>query len=203
MNLCFYQAVGRLPLGMAVTIELLGPLGLAVALSRGARELGWAGLAIVGVALLGGGGQHLDGLGVVFALAAAACWASYILLSAETGRRFARVDGLAIAMVFGAVVALPFGVASGGAGLLSPTVLLVGAGVAVLSSTVNYSLELSALRRVPARTFGVLMSLSPVAATLAGFLVLGQRLSVVQLGAIACVIAASAGTVLGRGRPPG
>ncbi len=202
MNLCFYQAVDRLPLGMAVTIELLGPLGLAVGLSRRVPELAWAGLAVVGVVLLGGGSQRLDGVGVLFALAAALCWAAYILLSAETGRRFARVDGLCLAMAVGAVVALPFGIASGGRDLLTPTALLVGAAVAVLSSTVNYSLELAALRRLPARAFGVLMSLSPVAATLAGFVVLGQRLSLLQLLAVACVIAASTGTVLGSGRSP-
>jgi inner membrane transporter RhtA len=200
MNLCFYQAVDRLPLGMAVTIELLGPLGLAVAMSRRGPELAWAGLALVGVVLLGGGGHHLDPLGVMFALAAAACWAAYILLSAEAGRRFARVDGLAMAMAVGALVALPFGIASGGVALLTPTALLVGACVALLSSVVNYSLELAALRSVPARTFGVLMSLSPVAATAAGFLLLGQRLSPAQLAAVGCVIAASAGTVLGTGR---
>lgn len=202
MNLCFYQAVDRLPLGMAVTIELLGPLGLAVALSRRVPELAWAGLAVVGVVLLGGGSQRLDGVGVLFALAAALCWAAYILLSAETGRRFARVDGLSLAMAVGGVVALPFGIASGGRDLLTPTALLVGAAVAVLSSTVNYSLELAALRRLPARAFGVLMSLSPVAATLAGFVVLGQRLSLLQLLAVACVIAASTGTVLGSGHSP-
>ena len=202
MNLCFYQAVDRLPLGLAVTIELLGPLGLAVAMSRRAVELAWVGLAIVGVLLLGEGGQHLDPIGVMFALLAALCWAAYILLSAEAGRRFARVDGLAIAMVFAAVVAVPFGIASGGMTLLTPKVLLAAAAVALLSSVVNYSLELVALRSVPARTFGVLMSLSPVAATLAGFLVLGQRLGVVELVAITCVILASAGTVLGSARRP-
>ena len=185
---------------MAVTIELLGPLGLAVVLSRGLRELGWAGLAIVGVLLLGGGGQHLDAAGVGFALAAALCWATYILLSAETGKRFERIDGLGLAMVAGALLALPFGISSGGARLLTPTVLLVGAAVAVMSLTVNYGLELSALRRLPARTFGVLMSLSPVAATLAGFAVLHQRLTVLELVAVACVVTASAGTVLGSSR---
>jgi inner membrane transporter RhtA len=203
MNLCFYQAVDRLPLGMAVTIELLGPLGLAVVLSRRAQELAWVALAVVGVVLLGGGSRGLDLVGVGYALAAAACWAAYILLSAEAGRRFARVDGLSLAMAVGAVVALPFGIAAGGRALLSPTALLVGAVVALLSSTVNYSLELAALRRVPARAFGVLMSLSPVAATLAGFLVLDQRLTVVELLAVACVIAASAGTVLTPRRPLG
>lgn len=202
MNLAFYEAIQRLPLGLAVTIELLGPLGLAVALSRGARQLAWAALAVAGVVLLGGRGGHLDPVGVVFVLIAAACWASYILLSAETGRRFARVEGLALATAFAAVVSAPFGLVSGGAALWWPSTLAVGAGVALLSSVFSYSLELTALRRLPARVFGVLMSLSPVAATLAGLVLLGQRLSPLQMVAVLAVIVASAGTILGtRERP--
>jgi inner membrane transporter RhtA len=197
MNLSFYEAIDRLPLGLAVTIELLGPLGLAVALSRGTRQFAWAGLAIVGIILLGGRGGHLDPVGVMFVLVAAGCWAGYILLSAETGRRFVGVEGLAVATAVAALVAAPFGVASGGAALWWPSTLAVGAGVALLSSVFSYSLELTALRRVPARVFGVLMSLSPVAATLAGFVLLGQRLTPLQLVAVACVIVASAGTILG------
>jgi inner membrane transporter RhtA len=197
MNLSFYAAIDRLPLGLAVTIELLGPLGLAVALSRGARQFAWAGLAIAGIILLGGRGGHLDPVGVMFVLVAACCWASYILLSAETGRRFVRVEGLALATAIGAVLAAPFGIASGGSALWRPSTLAVGAAVALLSSVFSYSLELTALRRVPARVFGVLMSLSPVAATLAGLVFLSQRLSALQLLAVACVIVASAGTILG------
>jgi inner membrane transporter RhtA len=204
MNLAFYEALQRLPLGLAVTIELLGPLGLAVALSRGVRQLAWAALAVLGVLLLGGRGSHLDPVGVLFVLIAAACWASYILLSAETGRRFARVEGLALATALGAAVSAPFGLASGGAALWWPSTLAVGLGVALLSSVFSYSLELTALRRLPARVFGVLMSLSPVAATLAGLVLLGQRLSLLQLIAVLCVIVASAGTILGaRARSTG
>ena len=197
MNLAFYEAIQRLPLGLAVTIELLGPLGLAVALSRGARQLAWAALAVLGVLLLGGRGGHLDPVGVIFVLVAAACWASYILLSAETGRRFARVEGLALATAVAAAVSAPFGLTSGGAALWWPSTMAVGLGVALLSSVFSYSLELTALRRLPARVFGVLMSLSPVAATLAGLVLLGQRLSPLQLVAVLCVIVASAATILG------
>jgi inner membrane transporter RhtA len=204
MNLAFYEAIQRLPLGLAVTIELLGPLGLAVALSRGARQLAWAALAVLGVLLLGGRGGHLDPVGVIFVLVAAACWASYILLSAETGRRFARVEGLALATAVAAVVSAPFGLTSGGAALWWPSTMAVGLGVALLSSVFSYSLELTALRRLPARVFGVLMSLSPVAATLAGLVLLGQRLSPLQLVAVLCVIVASAATILGaRARSSG
>ena len=197
MNLAFYEAILRLPLGLAVTIELLGPLGLAVALSRGIRQVAWAALAVLGVLLLGGRGGHLDPVGVVFVLIAAACWASYILLSAETGRRFARIEGLALATTFAAVLAAPVGLVSGGSALWWPSTLAVGLVVALLSSVFSYSLELTALRRLPARVFGVLMSLSPVAATMAGFVLLGQHLSPVQLVAVLCVIVASAATILG------
>ncbi|MCU1395905.1 MAG: transporter [Ilumatobacteraceae bacterium] len=195
MNLTFYAAVERLPLGLAVTLELLGPLGLAVAMSRRLRELGWTALAIVGVVLLGESGHHIDRVGVACALIAAGCWAGYILLSRETGRRSDGIDGLALAITVGALISAPFGIASGGMTLLQPSILLAGTGVALLSSVINFCLELSALRTVPARAFGVLMSLSPVAATVAGFVVLSQHLQLIQILAIGCVIAASAGTV--------
>ena len=204
MNLAFYEAIERLPLGIAVTIELLGPLGLAVALSRGWRQLAWAALAVLGVLMLGGRGGHLDPVGVGFVLVAAACWAGYILLSAETGRRFANVEGLALATGVAAVVAAPFGLVSGGGALWWPSTLAVGAGVALLSSVFSYSLELTALRRLPARVFGVLMSLSPVAAILAGLVLLGQRLSPLQILAVLCVVVASGGTIVGaRGHSAG
>ena len=203
MNLAFYEAIARLPLGIAVTIELLGPLGLAVALSRGWRQLGWAALALLGVAMLGGRGGHLDPVGVGFVLVAAACWASYILLSAETGRRFANVEGLALATTVAALVSAPLGLVSAGAALWWPSTLAVGAAVALLSSVFSYSLELTALRRLPARVFGVLMSLSPVAATLAGLVLLGQRLTPIQFVAVLCVVVASGGTILGARVRPG
>lgn len=196
MNLSFYEAVDRLPLGVAVTIELLGPLALAVGLSRRGHEFLWAGVAVAGVVLLGEGGTALDPVGIAFAVGAAACWGTYILLSRAAGRRSSGIDGLALAMATACLVASPFGLGAGDA-FADPYVLAVGALVALLSGLVPFSLELVALRRVPARVFGVLMSLSPAAATLSGFVILDQRLTVVQLVAMAMVITASAMTVRG------
>lgn len=202
MNLCFYAAAARLPLGIAVTLEFLGPLGLAIVTSHRVRDLMWVVLAGLGVVLLGEGGlSGLDPVGVAFALAAATCWAGYILLGSRTSRRYARSEGLAIGMVVAAVLAIPLGVAGGGSALLDPTVLAFGLGVALLSSVLPYSLEMAALRRIPPRTFGVLMSLEPAVAALAGFLVLDQRLSPWQLVAISLVVVASAGATRSATRP--
>ncbi|MEV7432414.1 EamA family transporter [Streptomyces griseoviridis] len=196
MNGLFYQAVDRIPLGAAVTLEVLGPLALSVLASRRAVNAVWAALALVGVFLLGGGGfDTLDPVGVAYALGAGAMWATYILFSARTGRRFPQADGLALAMAVAAVLFLPLGIAESGSKLLNPTTLLLGAGVAVLSSVLPYTLELLALRRLPASTFAVLMSLEPAIAATAGFLVLHQALSATQALAIAFVVAASMGAV--------
>lgn len=194
MNLTFYESVTRLPLGIAVTVELLGPLGLAVALSRRARELAWVALAVAGVVLLSEGGGGLDPVGILFALAAAACWATYILVSRAAGRQSGGIDGLALAMSVAALAVLPLGLRAGGH-LVAARSLGLGALVALLSGLVPFSLELVALRRVPPRVFGVLMSLSPAAATLSGFLLLDERLTAAQLAAIAMVIVASIATV--------
>ncbi|WP_419249538.1 EamA family transporter [Streptomyces griseorubiginosus] len=204
MNGLFYQAVDRIPLGPAVTLEVLGPLTLSVLASRRAVNAVWAGLALAGVFLLGGGNfGGLDPLGVAFALAAGAMWAAYIVFSARTGRRFPQADGLALAMAVGALAFLPFGAVESGTRLLDPVTVGLGAAVAVLSSVLPYTLELLALRRLPASTFAILMSLEPGIAALAGFLILGQALSALQALAIALVIAASMGAVrtqVGRGR---
>ncbi|KUN37354.1 transporter [Streptomyces longwoodensis] len=205
MNGLFYQAVDRIPLGPAVTLEVLGPLALSVLASRRAINLVWAGLALAGVFLLGGGGfDDLDPAGVAFALGAGAMWAAYIVFSARTGRRFPQADGLALAMAVGAVVFLPLGLAESGTQLLDPVTLGLGAAVAMLSSVMPYTLELLALRRLPAPTFAILMSLEPALAATAGFLVLGQSLSLPQALAIGLVIAASMGAVrtqVGRRKP--
>ncbi|MCX4575781.1 EamA family transporter [Streptomyces sp. NBC_01571] len=204
MNGLFYQSVARIPLGPAVTLEVLGPLVLSVVASRRALNLLWAGLALGGVFLLGGGGfGSLDAAGVAFALSAGAMWAAYIVFSARTGRRFPQADGLALAMVVAAVAFLPLGIAESGTRLLDPTTAALGAAVAVLSSVLPYTLELLALRRLPASTFAILMSLEPAVAATAGFLVLHQALSATEALAIALVIAASMGAVrtqVGRGR---
>ncbi|MCF4138919.1 EamA family transporter [Streptomyces sp. Tue 6430] len=202
MNGLFYQSVARIPLGTAVTLEVLGPLALSVLVSRRALNLVWAGLALAGVFLLGGGVRDLDPLGVAFALSAGAMWAAYIVFSARTGRRFPQADGLALAMAVGALLFLPLGVAESGAKLLDPVTLGLGAAVAVLSSVLPYTLELLALRRMPASTFAIMMSLEPALAATAGFLVLDQALSAVEAAAIALVIAASMGAVRTQtGRP--
>ena len=196
MNGLFYLALERLPLGVTVTIEVLGPLTLTILTSAGLARWLWAGLALAGVVALGAGGwDRLDALGVVFALGAAVSWALYILASARVGREFPRLDGLALAMTVGAVIALPFGVWQAGSALLRIDLLAVGAAVALLSSTIPYALELVALRRLPASAFAILMSLGPATASIAGFLLLGQHLSWLELVGIGLVIAASIGAV--------
>jgi inner membrane transporter RhtA len=195
MNLCFYHALHRIPLGITVTFEFIGPLAVAISGSRRVIDVVWVVLAAAGIlALTHGGGRHgLDGLGVVLALAAGCLWGCYILLNARLGRAFARGDGLALAMCVATFVALPIGVAEGGAHLLEPRSLLLGTAVGLLSSAIPYSLELEALRRIAAPVFGVLMSLEPGMAALAGFLVLGQGLSARAVIGIALVVAASIG----------
>jgi inner membrane transporter RhtA len=201
MNALFYQAIARLPLGATVTIEVLGPLVLSVVTSRRASSWLWAVLALAGVALLGRGGfDALDPLGVLFAALAGVAWVGYILLSGRTGRSFARLDGLAIAMAIGAIAIVPFGAASAGATLVLPMVLLIGLGVAVLSSAIPYGLELLALRRLPAATFSILMSLSPAMAALAGLVILHQGLQLLDAVAIGLVVAASMGAVQAANR---
>ncbi|MCG7209629.1 EamA family transporter [Streptomyces arenae] len=196
MNFLFYQSITRIPLGAAVTFEVLGPLVLSVVLARRAASWLWAGLALAGVALLSRGGfGRLDAAGVAFALGAAALWAAYILMSARAGGRFPGADGLALAMAVAAALSLPVGVADAGGALLDPVTLGLGMVVAVLSSAFPYSLELLALRCVTPSVFGVVSTLAPVVAVAAGYLVLGQVLALVDIVAIALVVAATAGAV--------
>jgi inner membrane transporter RhtA len=194
MNVSFYEAIDRIPLGIAVAIEFVGPLAVAVAGSRRRIDLLWVALAATGIVALTHGAVHgLDGLGVAFALAAGCLWGSYILLNARLGRTFEDSTGLTLALCVAAVAALPVGIASGGAHLLEPASLVLGAAVGILSSAIPYSFEVEALRRIAAPVFGVLMSLEPGVAALAGFLVLGQALSTRALLGIALVVAASIG----------
>ncbi|MEH1165988.1 EamA family transporter [Micromonospora sp. CPCC 205539] len=196
MNSLFYQAIERIPLGPAVTLEVLGPLALSVFTARRLASWCWAGLALAGVALLGQGGfDRLTPAGVAFAFGAGAMWAAYIVFSARVGGRFPGADGLALALSLAALVTLPIGIADAGMVLLDPRVLALGAGLAVLASGLPYTLELLALRRMPTATFAVLMSLGPAIATLAGWLVLHQALTVLECVAIVLVIAASIGAV--------
>ena len=191
MNLCIYEAMARIPLGIAVTIEFWGPLAVAVAGSRRALDLLWVALAATGILLLADpGGGSVDAAGIAFAFAAGGLWAAYIVLATRTGRVFPGGSGLAIAMVVGAVVTSPAGA---GSDLLAPELLAAGLAVALASSVIPYSLDLEALRLLPARVFGILMSLEPAVAALAGLVVLGQALGGVEWLAIALVVVASAG----------
>ncbi|HSA49181.1 MAG TPA: EamA family transporter [Yinghuangia sp.] len=199
MNLCFYEAIARLPLGPAVTLEFLGPLGLAVVLSRRLRDMFWIVLAALGVLMLGEGGfTGLNGAGVAFVLAAAVFWAAYIMVATRTARAFRGVDGLALAMAVAALLVLPFGVAGAGAELVRPGALGAGAVVALMSSVIPYSCEMLAMKRLSAGTFGLLASLEPAVAAVAGFVVLGQNLGLVAMCGIALVVAASAGVTVTR-----
>jgi inner membrane transporter RhtA len=206
MNLAFYSSLALLPLGVAVTIEFVGPLVLATVLSRRLRDLVAVAGAALGVVLISGAltvpWDELEVRGILLALAAGACWAAYILLSARTGTRFAQLDGLAIAMAIAALVVAPVGLATAGSALLSWDALWRGAGIALLSSVLPYSLELIALRRLSAQVFGVLLSLEPAVAAIAGLVVLGQLLTRPQLLGLACVMAASALVMGTRERSP-
>lgn len=193
MNISIYHAFEHIPLGVAVTIEFLGPLGVAVFGSRRKLDLLWAFLAAAGVLLLSNTEGGLNWTGVAFALLAAVLWASYILMGAKLGNHTTGGSGLALGMLFGTVVAVPFGVAEAGTAMLHPAALIAGLVVALMSSVIPYSLELEALRRIPPRVFGVLMSLEPAVAALAGLLVLQEMLAPVQWLAICFVVVASVG----------
>ena len=200
MNLSLYLAIDRIPLGVAVTLEFVGPLGVAVLGSRRLLDGLWAALAAVGIVLLAPlnvlGNSDLDPVGVTFALLAGRLWACYILLTARVGSLFPGGAGLAISLAVGTVVLLPVGMADAGYALLDPWFLLAGLGVALLSSVVPYSLEMQALRRLPTRVFGVLMSLEPAVATLIGFAVLNEVLDLRDIAAVVMVTAAAAGASL-------
>ncbi len=194
MNAAFYAAIARIPLGIAVTLEFVGPLTVSVFASRKRRDFVWAALAAVGVVLLAPfGNSTIDPLGVGLALLAGACWGAYILLNVRVGRTFVGGTGLALSMAVAALVLLPLGVWSGGAMLLNPKILLLGIGVAILSTVIPFTLELEALRRLPAHVFGVLMSLEPAMATLVGFVVLREVVSVRALIALTLIVLASGG----------
>jgi inner membrane transporter RhtA len=200
MNTVFYLSIRSVPLGVAVTVEFTGPLLLALVQTRRWRDLLWVLLAGGGVALLGldGEGAPLGGLALAFL--AGLFWAGYILASARVGSLLPGTGGLAVALLVATVLVLPVGGAGAAAALGDWRLLLGGLAVAVLSSVVPYGAELAALRRIPTRVFGVLMSLQPAAAAIAGLLVLGQRLGLREVVALLLVSAASAGVTLGRRR---
>jgi len=197
MNLSFYHALDRIPLGIAVTIEFVGPLGVAIAGSRRPIDALWVALAAVGILALARGQTHgLDLLGALLALLAGCLWAAYILLNARVGRAFERGTGLGLAMCVASLVVLPVGVVEGGRHLLEPKSLALGAAVGMLSSAIPYSFEIEALRRIATSLFGVLMSLEPAMAVVAGLIVLGQSLTAREIVGIALVVCASIGASL-------
>jgi inner membrane transporter RhtA len=212
MNGFYYAALARLPLSAAVTIQFLGPLTLAAALSRRWRDGGWIVLALLGVLTLGladrhsisgigGSGAGLDPVGVTFALISAAFWALYIVAGSRASAAVPGRGGVAVAMTAGALVLLPFGTIGAWHAVGRPGPMLLAFGVALLASVVPYTLEFAAMRRAPRRVFGILLSLDPALATLAGWLLLGQRTSLVAIAAVAVVITASVGSTLSA-RPP-
>jgi inner membrane transporter RhtA len=204
MNVSFYESIDRLPLGIAVTVEFLGPLAVAVLGSRRRIDFVWIALAGTGVALLadGGGGGSISSLGLALAALAGFFWALYILLSVPIGRLYPGASGLAPAMLLGAVLIAPWGIASAGHHLRDPQLLGAAVGVGLLSSALPWSLELEALRRLPTHVFGVVLSLEPAVAALAGFVFLHEHLTARAWLAIALVVLASAGATSSR-RPPG
>ena len=204
MNACFYQAIDRIPLGLATTVEFLGPLAVAVIGSRRALDFLWIALAGIGVALLGSPGAELDPTGLAFAFGAAAAWAAYILLAKRMLEDWPVGTGLSLTLLVAALVLTPFGLAAGGSDLLDPAVLAVGLAVAVLGSVLPFALELAALRQLSAATFGILLSLEPAVAAFAGAVALAQIPSALEAAAIVLVVAASAGASLGARRvvPP-
>jgi inner membrane transporter RhtA len=203
MNLSFYSALHRIPLGVAVTLEFVGPLTVAVAGSRRPIDLLWVAIAAAGIIALTQGDTHdLNALGVFFALLAGALWGTYIIVNARVGRAFAGGSGLALAMCVASVVILPFGIAQGGSHLLEPRSLALGAAIGLLSSAIPYSFEVEALRRIRPSVFGVLMSIEPAMAALAGFIVLGQGLGARTLLGIALVVVASVGAARRTHEPP-
>jgi len=194
MNLSFYHAIRRIPLGVAVTLEFVGPLAVAIGGSRRRLDLLWVALAAGGILALARGQAHgLDALGAALALVAGCLWGAYILVNARVGRAFEGASGLALALAVGFVALLPVGILEGGAHLIEPRSLELGAAVGLLSSAIPYSFELEALRRIAPAVFGVLMSLEPAMAAVAGLVVLGQGLAARQVLGIGLVVCASVG----------
>ena len=204
VNLLFYAALTRLPLGITVTLEFIGPLGVAVFGSRRPRDLLWVALAAAGIVLLsdGTGGEGVDLLGVALALGAGLFWAAYIVQSARVGRLGPGMGGATMAAVISTVLVAPFGLAQGGGEFLDPAILAVGAAVGILSTAVPYAAEIEALRHLPQAVFGVLMSLEPAVAAAIGFLALSQGLGLTEVIAIGLVVLASAGALRSAAASP-
>ena len=204
MNLLYYAAIARIPLGIAVACEFIGPLAVAVAGSRRRRDLAWIALAVIGLLLIAQPLKEdsVDLVGVAMALAAGIFWGLYIVSGVRLGHRMKVGDGLAVSMVIATLISLIPGLIDGGSNLIDPRVLVIGFAVAMLSTAIPYFLEMQSMRRLKQSTFGVLMSVEPAIASMIGFVVLGQALDALELGGIACVIAASAGALAEPEAPP-
>ncbi len=203
MNISFYLALQRIPLGLAVTLEFTGPLAVAVLGSRRGRDVLWIALAGIGVALIaprGGGSSNINGSGVCLALIAGACWGTYIVLGGRVSRLFAGSAGVAAGMLFATLTVVPIALATHSLAHMRPALLGTGFGVAMLSSALPYSLEMVALRAMPARTFGILMSAEPAIGALSGLVFLGEHLRSSQWLAVVLVMLASAGAALSSRR---
>jgi inner membrane transporter RhtA len=203
MNLVVYMSLRTIPLGIAVTLEFLGPLAIALFGSRRALDLVWVALAVAGLALLlpyRASAHALDPVGVMYALAAGVCWAIYILVGRRAGAAFGG-DAVALGSAIGALVAVPVGVAHAGSALFALSILPLAIGVAVLSSAFPYSLEMFALTRLPARTIGILVSVEPAVGALLGLAFLGEHLDAFQWLAIAAIVVASIGAVISAREP--
>ena len=195
MNLCFYEALDRIPLGIAVTLEFIGPLAVALIDSRRLLDLVFVACAAVGVVVLSRPSGSADALGIALALAAGVFWGTYIHLGVRIGRAFQGGRGLALAMSVAALLMLVPGTLAAGDDLIDPGAAAVGAAAAVLSSVIPYSLEIEALRRLAVRTVGVLMSLEPAVAALVGLVALDQGLAAADVAGITLVVIASAGVL--------
>jgi inner membrane transporter RhtA len=204
MNGAFYVAIARIPLGIAVTLEFVGPLGVSLLQSRRLKDLIWVVVAAAGIVLLAPIGDHstIDPIGIILALLAGIFWGIYILLNVQIGSRFTGGTGLSLSMLIAAILSAPMGIIDGGTHLIVPHTLLIGVGVALLSTVIPFSLELEALRRLPSRVFGILMSIEPAMATLLGFLILKQTIDLREILAIVLIIAASIGVALERKNIP-
>ncbi len=204
LTFAFFQAIDRIPLGVTVTIEFLGPLSVALAGSRRPRDVAFVALAAAGVAVLtlgDGAGGPLDPVGVAFAALSGTCWAGYIVLTKQVGAAWPGLEGLAISLAVAALVVLPIGAIEGGSELLEPEVLLAGAGLALLLPLLPYVFEMVSLRRLPTGLFGVIMSLEPAIAALLGFALLSQSLTASGVVAVGMVVVASAGAAFSAARP--
>jgi inner membrane transporter RhtA len=201
MNFCFYSALAHIPLGVAVTLEFVGPLGVAVLGSRRLLDVLWVAMAGTGIVCLAPWtGATFDLFGMMLALTAGGCWAAYIILSARVGRSIPGVSGLALAMGVAALLLIPLGVANSGVKLFEPRFLMIGVGIALLSSVIPYSMEIEALRRLPTRVFGLLMSMEPAIAALVGLIFLGETIGLRSLFAMVLITIATVGTIVGAKR---